>query len=516
MNSKIENILLKILFIAFGIVIGSLALLGFIFSYKNIELAQEYVFRFKDNVLFNAICMFGLAAVAVVLKKKAVEFKWIKQFNINHVALLLSALSVIICILWVLNNGATPQADQWTLCEAASEINKGDYSLFAKGEYIARNQHQLGMVTLLRIIFIIFGDWNYLPFQIINCISVGMIVYYSFKTAEVLVDNKAIEAITLIITFCCLPLYFYTSFIYGEILSIAFSTVGIYLFFLIYKELKYKRLVALCIVTAGMLYARKNTVIIIIAMLGITVLKLLLERKKKYLLILVAIVIGMAIKSMTLTAIYSTHFPDDAKEMPSILYVAMGTNNYEDRGGWYDGTHIAIFERNNYDTKAASEDAKQVILEFFTECIQNPMYGIKFYGTKILSQWIAPMYQGLVMNNNITGNQSAIAHFVYYDSTAWKCMDGFMNILQLFVYTSTLYLIIYSWKHIRKLEFYMGLIAIWGGFIFSIIWEAKTRYVFPYFIIMIPYAANGFNLLIDNVCDRLQNRDLDLRRNVKS
>ena len=37
MNSKIENILLKILFIAFGIVIGSLALLGFIFSYKNME-----------------------------------------------------------------------------------------------------------------------------------------------------------------------------------------------------------------------------------------------------------------------------------------------------------------------------------------------------------------------------------------------------------------------------------------------------------------------------------------------
>ena len=503
-NSKLENILLKIFLIALGIVIGALTLLGFIYSYKNIELVQEYVFKFKDNVFFNIIWVFVFVAMAILIKTKAVRITGLSKINLNYVALALSIISIILSIMWVLTNGATPQADQWTLCEAASEINKGDYSLFNQGEYVARNQHQLGMVTLLRIIFTIFGDWNYIPLKILNCIGVGLTIFYSFKVAEILTNNKTIEVITLVLTIICLPLYFYTSFIYGEILSISFTTVGIYLFFLNYKETNYKRLVALSIVILAMLYARKNTIIVIIAMLGITIVKLLIERKKKYLLILVAIVIGVVIKSATLTAMYSSHFPEDAKEMPSILYIAMGTNNYEDRGGWYDGMHIAIFERNNYDPKAASEDAKQVIIEFLKQCIQNPVAGLKFYATKTLSQWIAPMYQGLVMNNNITDEQSWIAHFIYYDSRAWKFMDGFMNILQLIVYTSTLYLIIYSWKHIRKMEFYMGLIAVWGGFLFSIIWEAKTRYVFPYFIILIPYAAIGLGLLIDNICDRLQ------------
>ena len=34
-------------------------------------------------------------------------------------------------------------------------------------------------------------------------------------------------------------------------------------------------------------------------------------------------------------------------------------------------------------------------------------------------------------------------------------------------------------------------ITILGGFLFSIIWEAKSRYVLPYYVLMIVYAAYG-------------------------
>ena len=33
-----------------------------------------------------------------------------------------------------------------------------------------------------------------------------------------------------------------------------------------------------------------------------------------------------------------------------------------------------------------------------------------------------------------------------------------------------------------------------GGFLFSIIYEAKARYIFPYYVFMFPYAAMGFRL----------------------
>ena len=37
----------------------------------------------------------------------------------------------------------------------------------------------------------------------------------------------------------------------------------------------------------------------------------------------------------------------------------------------------------------------------------------------------------------------------------------------------------------------MLLIAIIGGFMFSVLWEAKSRYVLPYMIFSLPLAAGG-------------------------
>ena len=37
------------------------------------------------------------------------------------------------------------------------------------------------------------------------------------------------------------------------------------------------------------------------------------------------------------------------------------------------------------------------------------------------------------------------------------------------------------------------LIGVFGGFLFSILWEAKSRYVLPYIVLLIPYMALGIS-----------------------
>lgn len=72
-----------------------------------------------------------------------------------------------------------------------------------------------------------------------------------------------------------------------------------------------------------------------------------------------------------------------------------------------------------------------------------------------------------------------------------------MKIYQLVVYGSILFLLIRKrkrWEHIEK---YVLLIAVFGGFLFSLMWEAKTRYVFPYLIMELPYIALGIKELVD-------------------
>ena len=40
---------------------------------------------------------------------------------------------------------------------------------------------------------------------------------------------------------------------------------------------------------------------------------------------------------------------------------------------------------------------------------------------------------------------------------------------------------------------YVGLIAVLGGFLFHIIWEANSRYIFVYSLLLMPYCAAGIH-----------------------
>ena len=72
-----------------------------------------------------------------------------------------------------------------------------------------------------------------------------------------------------------------------------------------------------------------------------------------------------------------------------------------------------------------------------------------------------------------------------------------MDSYQLLVYALVLFLLIDAArkKEKRPLEWYVLLTAVIGGVLFHELWEAKSRYVFPYFLMMIPMAAEGLSRL---------------------
>lgn len=47
----------------------------------------------------------------------------------------------------------------------------------------------------------------------------------------------------------------------------------------------------------------------------------------------------------------------------------------------------------------------------------------------------------------------------------------------------------------KRLEDYLIPVVLVGGFLFSLLWEAKPRYVYPYFVILLPYATVGIAYL---------------------
>ena len=142
---------------------------------------------------------------------------------------------------------------------------------------------------------------------------------------------------------------------------------------------------------------------------------------------------------------------------------------------------------------------------FLQTCREDPAYAVNFYKRKIFSQWNAPMYQCIVMNNHIEGTQSALVQSIY-QGTGNRILTGYMNIYQLVIYGGVLVFLAVALKKRHPLESYPLLIAVFGGFLFSVLWEAKARYVYPYFLMMIPYAAMGIGTVSDGLWRRLDKK----------
>lgn len=67
------------------------------------------------------------------------------------------------------------------------------------------------------------------------------------------------------------------------------------------------------------------------------------------------------------------------------------------------------------------------------------------------------------------------------------------------IYTGAFLFLADSVQKKKTLEVYLWLIIVLGGFLFYLFWEAKSRYILPYYIAMIPMAACGYDLLIRKI-----------------
>ena len=69
--------------------------------------------------------------------------------------------------------------------------------------------------------------------------------------------------------------------------------------------------------------------------------------------------------------------------------------------------------------------------------------------------------------------------------------DKFINVYQSLIYLGVFLFLGSGLFQKRRITQYTIFVVILGGFLFHILWEAKSRYILPYFIMMIPMAAVG-------------------------
>ena len=314
---------------------------------------------------------------------------------------------------------------------------------------------------------------------------------------------------------------------------------------------------------------RKNSLIPIIAVLLVLLFEALrFGRSVRSRLCLLGMAVCLAVTSVGILPLVQKCYEKKSGNtlssgVTAMSYLAMGMQEASRGCGWYNGFNIDTYDTAGMDTGLANEISRLAIdgrLAYFRE---HPGYTADFYLHKHLSQWADGTYASRQATLATYGGRSAFFKEVYEGSLSGEYIE-WCNAWQNVLYLGVMVFCIDSLKKRRKskvvghradqtaghttgctadqtaehtagctadqtaeqhgadqlgadrhgadrhgadrLYVYVGLIAVLGGFLFHTFWEANSRYIFSYSLLLMPYCGAGVYTVICRIRDGVRSR----------
>lgn len=411
-------------------------------------------------------------------------------------------LSGILCLIIVLIIRGRAICDGDTLSNIAIEFMQGNYHTFESGEYLYNYSFQIGMVAILEIVYRIFGIENYLAFQFINVICIMVFTGMLNRITAELFENEKISKLEAILSIGALPLFLYSTFVYGDIIGWAFGISGIYCVIRYLKTDKWQWIFLGSVFFSFGIIAKSNINILVVAA-AIAVLLNAIYKKKYLTLVWILVLIVMSqlgtniVKEIYVQRAGLDEYPAG---IPKIAWVAMSMQETDEGGyacGWYNGYNWEVYRSNDYDRERTTEACLDNLKESLSKLFHEQRYALNFVYKKFTSQWNAPTFQAMITNEwSIRHNEEILplTKFLIY-GTGRDILYAVMNIYHFFIFLCSAVCFIGKSKEWDLAKAYFVL-NIFGGFLFHMLWEAQSRYVLGYFILMMPIAAYGCGNLL--------------------
>lgn len=460
----------------------------------------EYPVDTADSEWMNllaAMLVIGAAAAGFWLEKRLQErvWTWVER-TVLGIAMLWQG---VWGFFWVSAADRCPKGDQESVFKAAAGFLAGDYHALGKNGYCEIYPHQLGLASLEELIFRIVGKPDYHVIQLIFvAMAVGEVcfVYGILKESS---KHRMVRILGTLSAGGCMAPVFYTCWVYGELPFVFFALLAAWM---LARYLKRGRSGALAgfvaAVTLGVL-VRKNMLILVIAFcLTGGVYAIVRKDKRIALTILLAVLVpnlcyGGIYKMYELRSGYA-----HAEGLPANGYIHIGLMETEGRYGWDYLDSNKPYYQNGRDTDLTREAYSQMIVSRLEQMQSRPGYLTAFFKGKILSQWNAPLYQSMYFNyvHEDVHNERVT---VFLDRLSGDLFDELLwgaDRLQFVIYLGAFLYFVLCVKKDSDPARHLLAVTVIGGFLFSVLWEAKTRYVFPYYMMMFPMAALGYGELI--------------------
>lgn len=471
----------------------------------------------------SAVFIFAACSLSFILY--CVSYLWATYINTKSLGTCTAIYTLITSLLWIISLNATGNqyiyADSTSLIKAANEIITHQYESFlpditgspSSYHYFSWYPFQTGALLWFVIIFKLFGTGNIIAVQIINCLLLACTAWILQSIGTEIGLNEHGQRIEALIIMISSPIIMSAAFVYTNTAGLFFILLAMLTTIKACRQHNYRGIILWTVITffiSGFAAMIKGTVILFIIAFAIVLIISELERKLYWGIpvTLVAFCIAKWISGLSLPIVEHIVGQDFGNGLPQLSWIAIGLTQASAETpmpGWWNVNPIHIYDATKGDPYLQSQWAQTVILSSLSSFLHNPVHALQFFGAKLASEWSEPtygtLYYSALMERRSNGT---IASHAFYGSTN-ALLISFNNVLQTIIYVFSAFGFAHQCRCYRLKKFNpdtnivftcLSLVFI-GGFCCFLLWEAKSIYIFPFYIMLIPISASGIKQIGD-------------------
>lgn len=441
----------------------------------------------------------GLALTAALLLALAAVHAFLRRRAGRRAFAAALALWTAAALCFVLAVGLLPRADSALVIEAAKRFAAGDFSPL-EGEYFSRVSYQLGICLPLEgLARLLPGlDLNLL-IQALNCVISAALMALLCGLAGGLSGDARTSGAAALLYMAFVPMLLFNMFVYGVLPMLLLCVLAMRCFARCARtgERRFGVLYALLIGAAAAL--KPNAMIVMLALLICAAVHAL-QRKDGFLLLCAALsaVLCFALPAGVIRLYELRAGVTLAPDTGMLLRLAMGMQDSMIAAGWYNGV-IEEYWPLSVTPEMEKAAALEMLAARLREFAADPAGAWAFFKEKCLTQWAEPSYDilwyGAVCGKS--GRFNGLAHAIFRDGSPVRALlAGYMNIFQQAAYVLALIGTCGMIREKRTEAVQLMLpVTVLGGFLYHMLFEAKSQYIYPYMLLLLPLAAAGMDLL---------------------
>ena len=441
----------------------------------------------------------GLALTAALLLALAAVHAFLRRRAGRRAFAAALALWTAAALCFVLAVGLLPRADSALVIDAAKRFAAGDFSPL-EGEYFSRVSYQLGICLPLEgLARLLPGlDLNLLM-QALNCVISAALMALLCGLAGGLSGDARTSGAAALLYMAFVPMLLFNMFVYGVLPMLLLCVLAMRCFARCARtgERRFGVLYALLIGAAAAL--KPNAMIVMLALLICAAVHAL-QRKDGFLLLCAALsdVLCFALPAGVIRLYELRAGVTLAPDTGMLLRLAMGMQDSMIAAGWYNGV-IEEYWPLSVTPEMEKAAALEMLAARLREFAADPAGAWAFFKEKCLTQWAEPSYDilwyGAVCGKS--GRFNGLAHAIFRDGSPVRALlAGYMNIFQQAAYVLALIGTCGMIREKRTEAVQLMLpVTVLGGFLYHMLFEAKSQYIYPYMLLLLPLAAAGMDLL---------------------